>query len=151
MGRFFNLVGWMRRLWAASHVKERPWNRVCYSDSTFWFFYNKQQWGCFSHISVQSGIWLILATSKLPRTKFLMPFPAQDSGLYSNVPTTCFSYFRIWYLRSLWKFEEETLPDYLKERYYPVHIGEVFNSQYQVITKLGFSSLSTVWLCWDLQ
>lgn len=42
-----------------------------------------------------------LATSKLPRTKFLTPFPAQDSGLYSNVPTTRFSYFRIRYLRSL--------------------------------------------------
>ena len=49
------------------------------------------------------------------------------------------------------KFEEETLPDYLKERYYPVHIGEVFNSRYQVITKLGFGSSSTVWLCRDLQ
>ncbi|KAK1142857.1 hypothetical protein N8T08_007291 [Aspergillus melleus] len=47
--------------------------------------------------------------------------------------------------------EEETLPDYLKERYYPVHIGEVFKSQYQVITKLGFGSASTVWLCRDLQ
>ncbi|KAB8253552.1 kinase-like protein [Aspergillus pseudonomiae] len=48
------------------------------------------------------------------------------------------------------KFEEETLPDYLEERYYPVRIGEVFNSQYQVITKLGFGSSSTVWLCRDL-
>jgi hypothetical protein len=45
------------------------------------------------------------------------------------------------------KFEEENLPDYLKERYYPVHIGEVFHSRYQVITKLGFGSSSTVWLC----
>ena len=48
-------------------------------------------------------------------------------------------------------FEEETLPDYLKERYYPVHIGEVFKSQYQVVTKLGFGSSSTVWLCRDLR
>ncbi|KNG88827.1 protein kinase domain protein [Aspergillus nomiae NRRL 13137] len=47
-------------------------------------------------------------------------------------------------------FEEETLPDYLEERYYPVHIGEVFKSRYQVITKLGFGSSSTVWLCRDL-
>ncbi|KAE8148265.1 kinase-like protein [Aspergillus avenaceus] len=46
--------------------------------------------------------------------------------------------------------EEETLPDYLEERYYPVHIGEVFQSQYQVVTKLGFGSSSTVWLCRDL-
>lgn len=49
------------------------------------------------------------------------------------------------------KIEEETLPDYLAERYYPVHIGEVFNSQYQVLTKLGFGSSSTVWLCRDLR
>lgn len=49
------------------------------------------------------------------------------------------------------EFEEETLPDYLKERYYPVHIGEVFNSRYQVVTKLGFGSSSTVRLCQDLR
>lgn len=48
-------------------------------------------------------------------------------------------------------FEEEGLPDYFKERYYPVHIGEVFNSQYQVVSKLGFGSSSTAWLCRDLQ
>ncbi|RJE24407.1 STYKc [Aspergillus sclerotialis] len=47
-------------------------------------------------------------------------------------------------------FEEKTLPDYLKERYYPVHIGKVFKSQYQVVTKLGFGSSSTIWLCRDL-
>ncbi|KZF22425.1 kinase domain protein [Xylona heveae TC161] len=46
--------------------------------------------------------------------------------------------------------EEETLPDYLAERYYPVHIGEIYNSRYQVVTKLGFGSSSTVWLCRDL-
>ncbi|KAL5336603.1 kinase-like domain-containing protein [Aspergillus crustosus] len=32
--------------------------------------------------------------------------------------------------------EEETLPEYVAERYYPVSIGEVFNSRYQVVTKL---------------
>ncbi|KAB8270696.1 kinase-like protein [Aspergillus minisclerotigenes] len=53
-------------------------------------------------------------------------------------------------LDSTAKFEEETLPDYLEERYYPVRIGEIFNSQYQVVTKLGFGSSSTVWLCRDL-
>ncbi|GFF88416.1 kinase-like domain-containing protein [Aspergillus lentulus] len=45
------------------------------------------------------------------------------------------------------RFEEENLPDYLKERYYPVRIGELSNTRYQVITKLGFGSSSTVWLC----
>ncbi|GFN16360.1 hypothetical protein AtubIFM55763_010192 [Aspergillus tubingensis] len=47
------------------------------------------------------------------------------------------------------KLEEESLPDYRAERFYPVHIGEVFNFRYQVITKLGFGSSSTVWLCRD--
>lgn len=51
-----------------------------------------------------------LATSKLPRTKFLTPFPAQDSGLFSNVPTTRFSYFRIRYLRSLFKIRRRNSP-----------------------------------------
>ncbi|KAE8329156.1 kinase-like protein [Aspergillus sergii] len=53
-------------------------------------------------------------------------------------------------LDSTVRFEEETLPDYLEECYYPVHIGEIFKSQYQVVTKLGFGSSSTVWLCRDL-
>ncbi|PKY05493.1 kinase domain protein [Aspergillus campestris IBT 28561] len=54
-------------------------------------------------------------------------------------------------LDSSTKFEGGTLPDYMKESFYPVHIGEVFNSRYQVITKLGFGSSSTVWLCRDLR
>lgn len=54
-------------------------------------------------------------------------------------------------LNSSESLEEESLPDYLKERYYPVHVGEVFKSQYQVLTKLGFGSSSTVWLCRDLR
>ncbi|KAE8372485.1 kinase-like protein [Aspergillus bertholletiae] len=53
-------------------------------------------------------------------------------------------------LDSTARFEEEALPDYLEERYHPVHIGEIFKSQYQVVTKLGFGSSSTVWLCRDL-
>lgn len=48
------------------------------------------------------------------------------------------------------KIEEETLPFYSPHRYYPVHIGEVFKSRYQVVTKLGYGVNSTVWLCRDL-
>lgn len=46
--------------------------------------------------------------------------------------------------------EEETCPDYLAERYYPVHIGEVFATRYQVVGKLGYGAFSTVWLARDL-
>ncbi|KAJ5804251.1 kinase-like domain-containing protein [Penicillium psychrosexuale] len=48
------------------------------------------------------------------------------------------------------KFEEETLPSYTPESTYSVKIGEVFQSRYQVIGKLGYGGYSTVWLCRDL-
>lgn len=47
--------------------------------------------------------------------------------------------------------EEESIPNYKAQRYYPVRIGEVFNKRYQVIRKLGYGSSSTVWLCRDLR
>ncbi|CCF39117.1 protein kinase [Colletotrichum higginsianum] len=47
--------------------------------------------------------------------------------------------------------EEETVPDYKPERFYPVRIGEVFCSRYQVVAKLGFGTTSTVWLCRDVR
>ncbi|KAJ2913832.1 hypothetical protein MD484_g6588, partial [Candolleomyces efflorescens] len=46
--------------------------------------------------------------------------------------------------------EEETLPDYLAARYYPVQIGQLLDSRYQVVGKLGFGTTSTVWLARDL-
>ncbi|OCL06510.1 protein kinase [Glonium stellatum] len=49
------------------------------------------------------------------------------------------------------KIEEEDVPSYVPEDYYPVYIGEVFRSRYQVVTKLGFGVNSTVWLCRDLR
>ncbi|EER40873.1 protein kinase [Histoplasma capsulatum H143] len=47
--------------------------------------------------------------------------------------------------------EEELLPDYIAEMYYPIHIGEVLNDRYQVICKLGYGTTSTVWLARDLR
>lgn len=47
--------------------------------------------------------------------------------------------------------KEEILHGYIAERYYPVYIGQIFNSRYQIITKLGFGATSTIWLCLDLQ
>ncbi|KAK9366826.1 protein kinase [Lipomyces kononenkoae] len=46
--------------------------------------------------------------------------------------------------------EEETLPFYEDDQYYPVRIGEVFKSRYQVVGKLGYGAYSTAWLCRDL-
>jgi hypothetical protein len=49
------------------------------------------------------------------------------------------------------KFEEEKIVGYKADDFYPVHLGEVFKSRYQVVAKLGFGTASTVWLCRDLQ
>jgi len=46
--------------------------------------------------------------------------------------------------------EEERLPHYDKHIFYPVRIGDIFQNQYQVVSKLGFGSNSTVWFCHDL-
>ncbi|EER37654.1 serine/threonine protein kinase [Histoplasma capsulatum H143] len=46
--------------------------------------------------------------------------------------------------------EEETLPTYKAEKYYPTRIGEIFNDRYQIVGKLGYGVTSTVWLCRDL-
>jgi len=48
------------------------------------------------------------------------------------------------------KFEEEEYAWYSALQYYPVRLGEVFNSRYQVLGKLGYGAHSTVWLCRDL-
>lgn len=42
--------------------------------------------------------------------------------------------------------EEEVLPHYNKSIYYPVNIGDVLASRYQVVGKLCFGVSSTVWL-----
>ena len=47
--------------------------------------------------------------------------------------------------------EEESLSWFDPEKWYPVRIGEVIQSRYQVLVKLGFGSVSTVWLCRDLR
>ncbi|KAL4784407.1 kinase-like domain-containing protein [Aspergillus varians] len=46
--------------------------------------------------------------------------------------------------------EEESIPTYRAEKFYPARIGEVFDHRYQVVGKLGYGSSATVWLCRDL-
>ncbi|PYH89630.1 U4/U6 small nuclear ribonucleo protein PRP4 [Aspergillus ellipticus CBS 707.79] len=48
------------------------------------------------------------------------------------------------------KIEEETLPTYSPEKYYPVQQGEILNHRYQALAKLGFGVTSTVWFARDL-
>ncbi|KAJ9300623.1 hypothetical protein DTO271G3_1787 [Paecilomyces variotii] len=47
--------------------------------------------------------------------------------------------------------EEEELPDYRADLFYPVQQGEVFQDRYQVIAKFGFGTSSTTWLARDLK
>ncbi|PWY75276.1 U4/U6 small nuclear ribonucleo protein PRP4 [Aspergillus sclerotioniger CBS 115572] len=53
-------------------------------------------------------------------------------------------------LDSSFCIEEETLPTYQAEKYYPVQQGEILNSRYQVLAKLGYGVTSTVWFARDL-
>ncbi|KAF5680025.1 cmgc srpk kinase [Fusarium heterosporum] len=46
--------------------------------------------------------------------------------------------------------EEETLPRYTPDRFYPIRLGQILDGRYQIATKLGFGSKSTVWLARDL-
>ncbi|KAJ4387393.1 hypothetical protein N0V93_007984 [Gnomoniopsis smithogilvyi] len=48
------------------------------------------------------------------------------------------------------KIEEETIPDYVASRYYPVRLGEILQDRYQIVGKLGYGTTSTVWLARDL-
>jgi hypothetical protein len=47
--------------------------------------------------------------------------------------------------------EEERLPFYKRNDYYPMHMGEVIGGHYQVVAKLGYGTTSTVWLGRDLR
>lgn len=53
-------------------------------------------------------------------------------------------------LNSSQPIEEETFAWYDLKYFYPARIGEVFQTRYQVIGKLGYGAYSTVWLCKDL-
>ncbi|KAG0648290.1 Serine threonine-kinase SRPK [Hyphodiscus hymeniophilus] len=47
--------------------------------------------------------------------------------------------------------EEERVPGYRPEFYYPANPGEVVNNRYKILTKVGWGTASTVWLAEDLE
>lgn len=73
---------------------------------------------------------------------------AMSSRFYSplSFPTTGFDT-----VEPCNKLEEETLPGYRAEKYYPAHLGQILEGRYQIVGKLGYGVTSTVWLCRDLQ
>ncbi|KAI5203990.1 protein kinase [Aureobasidium subglaciale] len=46
--------------------------------------------------------------------------------------------------------EEEEVPGYNAQDFYPVQLGDVFHSRYRVLAKLGFGTASTIWLSKDI-
>jgi serine/threonine-protein kinase SRPK3 len=46
--------------------------------------------------------------------------------------------------------EEEKTPYYDPKRLYPARLGEILDDRYQLATKLGYGTSSTVWLTRDL-
>jgi hypothetical protein len=47
--------------------------------------------------------------------------------------------------------EEETLPKYNADTFYPARLGETLHDRYKLCVKLGFGMTATVWLAKDLQ
>lgn len=47
--------------------------------------------------------------------------------------------------------EEEQFDEFRAGQYYPVNIGDVYASKYQIMGKLGFGTTSTVWLARNLE
>jgi len=47
--------------------------------------------------------------------------------------------------------EEECWFWYTPQSFYPVRIGDVLHSKYQVLYKLGYGTTSTIWMCRDLR
>lgn len=45
--------------------------------------------------------------------------------------------------------EEETIPGYDPQKFYPVNPGDLFNNRYKTIAKVGWGRTSTVWLAQD--
>ncbi|KAH7306019.1 kinase-like domain-containing protein [Stachybotrys elegans] len=88
-----------------------------------------------------ASTWTKLASSISQLTQRTTPPEAPRS-----FPTTGFSL-----VGQGQKVEEEELPDYVADRFYPVRLGEVFGSRYQTVAKLGFGSSSTIWLARDLR
>ncbi|KAE8352712.1 kinase-like protein [Aspergillus coremiiformis] len=48
------------------------------------------------------------------------------------------------------RFEEENTPYYDPARFYPARLGSILNGRYQIVTKIGYGSSSTIWLARDL-
>lgn len=80
------------------------------------------------------------------------PFQGHGHGLghfsrsRSNSP-----HYRADTISAFKQIEEETLPKYNADAFYPIRLEEVLNGRYLVVAKLGYGVTATVWLARDLQ
>lgn len=83
-------------------------------------------------------------------TSLLKPFSTTSTGQAAEkprlLPTSGFET-----IQADQPVEEEELPDYKADRFYPVKLGDIFQDRYQTLAKLGSGSSSTSWLARDLK
>ncbi|KAE8137298.1 kinase-like domain-containing protein [Aspergillus pseudotamarii] len=84
-----------------------------------------------------------------PRTTVVPHRTVMSSSQWTCAPRT-FPTTGLELLDESTELDEETLPTYQPEKYYPVNQGEVLNDRYQILAKIGYGVTSTVWLAKDL-
>lgn len=80
----------------------------------------------------------------LPSRAFRLLAVRRSSSLLDPIRTTSSGLFP-----ADTPLEEETNPDYDPRRFYPARIGETIQ-RYQILSKLGWGTGSTVWLAKDI-
>jgi hypothetical protein len=80
-----------------------------------------------------------------------MPSPTIPARLQRSSPPRELPAAEPQLINSATLIEEETFPWYKQDEWYAVRVGEIFESRYQVLLKLGYGSVSTAWLCRDLR
>ena len=76
----------------------------------------------------------------------LRPAPARPPATQIVAPRR-FSTTGFTIIPSSEKVEEENWAWYTPRSFYPVHIGDVLHSKYQVLYKLGYGTTATIWMC----
>ncbi|CAK40849.1 uncharacterized protein An11g10510 [Aspergillus niger] len=77
--------------------------------------------------------------------------PPRNHTIHGRVPSSLRKYTSHQYLPRNIPIEEETLPHYNPTHYYPVNIGDIYHSRYQITGKVGYGADSTSWVCRDLR
>lgn len=92
-----------------------------------------------------------LKTVRLIRTNYGPVTTTRPSSSSSRVSPRTFPSTGFITIPATVKIDEENWPWYRPESYYPVRIGDVLHSRYQILYKMGFGTTSTIWMCRDLE